>query len=57
MPRTAARAAVCIPVVPRYTERNQNEGDNMIAYLHARPGGCRPGAFRHALRRRGTGVA
>jgi hypothetical protein len=57
MPRTAAGAAVCIPVVPRYTERNQSEGDNMIAYLHARTGVCRPGAFRHDLRRCGTGAA
>jgi hypothetical protein len=57
MPRTAAGAAVCIPVVPRYTERNQSEGDNMIAYLHARPGVCRTGAFRHDPRRSGTGAA
>jgi hypothetical protein len=29
----------------------------MIAYLHARPGVCRTGAFRHDLRRSGTGAA
>jgi hypothetical protein len=57
VPRTAARAAVCIPVVPRYTERNQNEGDNMIAYPHARPGGCHTGAFHHDPRRSGSGAA
>jgi len=57
VPRTAGRAAVCIPVVPRYTERNQSEGNNMIANPHARPGGCRTGAFHHDPRRSGTGAA
>jgi hypothetical protein len=46
-----------MPDVPRYTERNQNEGDNMIATPHAQAGGCRACTFRHDPRRSGNGAA